>query len=287
MIKYVSALSILLFSISGLYANSFKQKQTSFIKSLYKERNYFQCIAETRRLIHYHPQISNKKKWDYFITANYFLGKQYHTVLYNMRQLKTIDFANSILLSHTYLKLNMFMHAGSLLSNMMFHKLNTNERQQLFYTSIYYAIYTDNFNLIDLEIKNHKQSFADSATRNRLFNKLSSYKKLPFKSVQLATFLSSIIPGTGQFYSGKYIAGLITIVGITASLFAAHHYRARPAVTGTFIALSGLFYAGNIYGAHNAAKTRNQYIRNRFLKEIFPEYIPDYNAADYCHEVLR
>jgi len=51
-------------------ASGFAQAQTSFIKKLYSEKRHFDCVAETRRLLHHAPALENRVDFEYFIGAN-------------------------------------------------------------------------------------------------------------------------------------------------------------------------------------------------------------------------
>ena len=88
------------------------------------------------------------------------------------------------------------------------------------------------------------------------------------KSPALAAALSSIVPGTGKFYTGDWIDAIISI--ITISFMGIQTYRSfdlkgfdkpRGYIYGT---VAAGFYFGNIYGSYKSAQRYNK----RSLKKI-------------------
>lgn len=100
-----------------------------------------------------------------------------------------------------------------------------------------------------------------------LLERCEAFEDLPGRSPTLGGFLSALLPGAGQVYSGRYADGLVAFlingVLIGGSVAAAlNDEEVAAAAIGTV----GLgFYAGNIYGGANAAQRFNRNERDRFL----------------------
>jgi TM2 domain-containing membrane protein YozV len=88
---------------------------------------------------------------------------------------------------------------------------------------------------------------------------LDLYRERPRKSRLLAGTLSTVIPGSGQMYAGRYRDGLVAFT--VSSLFIAGTVVALNDENYPLAAIAGIvglpFYVGNIYGAANAADKYN------------------------------
>src|SRR6056297_2893320 len=65
--------------------DEFTSAQRGFIYNLYSEKQYFQCVAETERLV---QAISpgNREPYDYFMAVNYFRGYQYSSAIFTLQK---------------------------------------------------------------------------------------------------------------------------------------------------------------------------------------------------------
>jgi hypothetical protein len=111
---------------------------------------------------------------------------------------------------------------------------------------------------------------------NAIADELATHKR---KSPLLAGILSGILPGSGQFYSGKTgqgIAALLLTSGL--SLVAIENYNKRGPdkfETIFFGSVFTVFYIGNIYGAAFSAKIANDDYNTLTDKQIlFNLHIP-------------
>lgn len=98
-------------------------------------------------------------------------------------------------------------------------------------------------------------------------NNLLRIKK---KNILQSVFLSSILPGAGQIYCGRYGDGIFSF--LVNSFFGTIAYTAHRRGTSTektvYSAISIFFYIGNIYGAFSAAKNYNDEQNFILLKKI-------------------
>lgn len=95
---------------------------------------------------------------------------------------------------------------------------------------------------------------------------------LPRKSPALAGLFSTVVPGTGKIYCKQYGDGIysLILIGITG-LLAWDGFRdggARSARGWLFGGISGVFYAGNVYGSAMAARIYNHQLEARLLKRL-------------------
>lgn len=83
-----------------------------------------------------------------------------------------------------------------------------------------------------------------------------------YKSPFLAGVMSAIVPGTGKFYVGRYVDGLISLVFVGIMTYQAGRffkvYGVDSVPAWIYTGLGGLYYSANIFGTVKAAKEYNQ-----------------------------
>lgn len=107
--------------------------------------------------------------------------------------------------------------------------------------------------------------FAEAS--DQLTRMVRSRKLMPKRSPALSGLLSAVIPGLGQAYSDRFLDGLqsLTVVG-TIGAGAAYYINQEQYEVAIPVGLLGLFfYAGNVYGGVQAAKTFNSSQEGKFL----------------------
>lgn len=98
---------------------------------------------------------------------------------------------------------------------------------------------------------------------------------LPTRSPFLAGILSTIVPGTGRLYTGRFSDALtsLLIVGLTG--WQAYDGFQRDGLSSakgwTLGTLSGIFYVGNIYGSVISARVYNRHVTDEFLTTLSVE----------------
>jgi len=289
MIKFILTFIIVTNICSSiLYSeNNFTLKQKKFIKTLFNNKKYFDVIAETERLLESN-NFKNEEKYNFFIMENYFLGKQYRNIIYNLRKRNNTDlnFKEKILLSQSYLKLNFFQDGYNVLKKIKY-SFDDNFNYNLLYRKIEPFLNKNDYNIILNEINLAKKYISDKKKINSLHSEINiSIHK--FKSPGLAGILSAIIPGSGQIYSNRYFDGLITLLGI-ASTTAASYYFYQQNQKQLFYSLTfftALFYSGNIYSAYNSADLYNRGISESLKSKIYSNYIPKYNPVNNNPDLL-
>jgi TM2 domain-containing membrane protein YozV len=103
--------------------------------------------------------------------------------------------------------------------------------------------------------------------RDVLLERAAQMKELPRRSTAAAGIFSAVLPGAGQVYAGRsadgVVAFLINGVLIGGTVLAVNNEENVTA--GALGLLSVGFYAGNIYGAVNAADHFNRDRRQAFM----------------------
>jgi TM2 domain-containing membrane protein YozV len=94
--------------------------------------------------------------------------------------------------------------------------------------------------------------------------------------------MSAVIPGLGQCYSGYPVEGLISLLSVAATAAGGVYMKEKgnKSASYTLFFFSGLFYAGNIYGAYNSAESANSEVLRSRHRSIVAQH-GSYNPADY------
>ena len=93
----------------------------------------------------------------------------------------------------------------------------------------------------------------------------------PGRSRLAATLLSALVPGAGQFYSGRTADGALSLLTVAGTGLLTWWYAANPehdrtrVKLGIAASLTALFYAGTVYGANIAARDYNRLADRRYL----------------------
>lgn len=263
--KLFSAFIAVLISSAQVFSaetETFPAMQKKFIRLLYNEKCYFDSIAESRRL-----QLEDKSpELDYFIYMNYFFAEQYRTVVtrydYTGSQL---GLCAGLLVSESYLKLGMYDESFRALSVYKYSGIRT-EDMQLFLRRTAPLVLSGDLTAIENEEKIAEPFFHDDYNFTSLREELGRFREAGLKIPLKGAFLSALIPGLGQAYSGYIGEGLVSFASVAATALGGIYLRnnGREGYSYTMFFFSGLFYAGNIYGGWNSADRRN---RSTLLEE--------------------
>ncbi|MDY6969481.1 MAG: hypothetical protein SVR08_12625, partial [Spirochaetota bacterium] len=152
-------------SAINIKRGNFILKQKKFISELYMDEQYFDCISETRRLLYYYPDIAYYNEYLYFIDANYFLGKQYRTVINNLKgsdNYNDLKLPYYILLSRSYHNLGLYKDSIRALKQIDYRDLEYTQRFELFIRRIEIYIHNSKYKDALKEIKKSKKNIIEN-----------------------------------------------------------------------------------------------------------------------------
>lgn len=263
----------------------FVSRQKKVMRSFFLDKRYFDCIAETRRLLSFTSE-NLRDEYLYFIEANYFLGGQYRTVISHIKEIKddnALTLPYLLLLSRSYMKLGMDSESLSSLSRYDYGIMRKNERRELFLMRVEAYLRNSMYREALAETHRFKKFHPDPALLGEMEKEIEGYREITLKSKELSLLFSAAIPGSGQIYSGRIADGLISLAAILACSSGAYYFHRRGSsrVSFTLVFFSVLFYGGNIYGAYNATEAFNRGIDEEFRKKLIGKYIPPYEPMRY------
>ncbi len=98
---------------------------------------------------------------------------------------------------------------------------------------------------------------------------------LPTRSPFLAGTLSTIVPGAGRLYTGRFGDALNTLFTVGLTGWQAYDGFRRDGLSSakgwTLGTLCGIFYVGNIYGSVISARVYNRHVTDEFLATLLVE----------------
>jgi tetratricopeptide (TPR) repeat protein len=263
----------------------FAAAQKSFIKKLFAEKRHFDCIAETRRLLHHEPDLERRADYLYFIGANYFLGGQYATAARLMEEPSAGESngRSRVLRSQALSRLGLKAEALADLDSVPEESANPFLRYDIFLrradTLLSLRRYADMLREIDAQ----RKFFAGSPRLAEFRRDVEDYSKLRDREGRRAALLSAALPGAGQAYSGKYLDGIVSLAAVAGAGYGAWYFyrRGEGSLACTLTFFTALFYGGNIYGAWNSAGAENSAENRRFAAGLREKYITPYDPLKF------
>ncbi len=106
------------------------------------------------------------------------------------------------------------------------------------------------------------------AVRPALASLAGEASSLRYKKPGLALLFSTILPGSGKVYSGRWKDGLISFLFISTNIFQAYRGFSKKGTESAygwiFTGLATGFYGGNLYGSYKAAEVYNNRLDEEF-----------------------
>ena len=261
------------------------RKQKQLVNRLYEEKCYFDCIAETRRLMVYDTDRSRNAGYEYFILGLYYQGKQYRSVLRIISSPREgpRSFPTLLLASQSYLRLGMTANSLAALKRIDYSETTGEWRYDLLIRRTDAALHAGDFKGMTKEIQRYRSLFPEDHRAEGLQRDCLRHRDISRRSVPLAATLSTLIPGSGQMYTGRYSSGIISFAAIVACGLGAYYsyQRGDKPIAYTLAFFTVLFHGGNIYGAYNSAESHNRESLARFREGIQKNHIPPYDPMKY------
>jgi len=244
----------------GLKAQSQLERQFSLAQDLLRKEEYFEAITELKRLLYF------DKEKEYTFRGNYLIGYSYKKGAWLDEAVKYFSFAQMSTPSDSALfdvkteivRCNILRRTteNALLKLRQMEKEArfSNRLKEIDYWKGWAYIFGDNW-------AKASEMFQKAGTYNELADFSGGVEKSKY-SVSFAKVISYILPGSGQFYTGNYISGIMSLgwtgfLGyLTYSSFAAKRAFDGLVEAGLFFR----FHRGNVQNAEKFAIQRNSEI---------------------------
>lgn len=246
-----------------------------------KERDYFRSISVYKELafwsknkdstLYYYSQIGKA----YRFSQKYELSiLTYSNLLSNYKLSDSLSSSIFLNLGLNYLGMNVPIQAQTYFKEAQ--KID-NGPLPLFYLGLSSVEISDwenaqlYYNQVSKLSPNSKLGILSSS----FYNRIKDVGKVPTKSALLASILSSLLPGGGQWYSGHYVDAIQAFTFVSVFSFATYlayqndrMNNSNYILTGISVSITGLFYLANIIGAERTATYFNRRQKELFIEEI-------------------
>lgn len=271
----IFSLAVVFISISS-YADIFEARQLlSFADSLFSEEDYKNAIHEYKRYLFLYPDSPLADEVQFRIANGYRNAGDLNVAISAYQSIKDYQLIPKVQLkiAECYLFQEKYPKAVELLKQFVNehpgHELAP--RAEFLIGASYMEL--KNWNLSSQTFRHVLDSYPQSTfatISGNLAKSMMRVDNLPSRSPLLSGLMSTVVPGSGQTYSGRFSDGLYALTVITTTAAGTIYYTSqkRYNIAIPLGVVSAIFYAGNIYGGIQAAKIFNNRQETQFLDEL-------------------
>jgi TM2 domain-containing membrane protein YozV len=295
-IIYYSSVLFVFFCSSILHAGDFsetyhdlREKEIyQFSLDLLQQGEYYRAITEAKRYISLFPQGKNVEDMYKMIGDSYLMAREWSSAIEAYDKFVE-NFPNS-----QYINQVLFNKAVSLVkeknykeAKVLFQKIIDSSGMEMKNESLRWKILLliqeNNFEELERLLDDEFTRYELNQKINIIEKTINVKKNIKYKSPELAVAMSSVLPGSGQFYNERYEDGVYTFIlnalFITGAYFAIDNEN-YP--VGAILIIFELgWYSGNLYSAASGAHKYNRKID----EDIFKRSMENFELLE--HEVRR
>jgi TM2 domain-containing membrane protein YozV len=257
-----------------IFSQGTLEKQFEYAKGLYNQEQYFDSITEFKRLLFF------DSAHEYAFEANDYIGNAYKVgakfsdaiLYYTLAEINAKNdndlFEAKINIVRANILRRTTERAIQLLDSLGNDKRFLDKKNNIFYWKGWAYIFSD-------EWQKASEEFAKTDS-NKTLQKLCEKVHKEKYSVVFAQIISHFIPGAGQFYTGHYFSGLLSLAwnGLWGYLAVKAFIDNR--IFDGFMITNFLwlrFYNGNLQNSKNFAEEKNLEISNKALRYLQFDYV--------------
>jgi len=254
------------------FAQDTYDEQFNFAKKLFEEENYFDAVTEFNRLLFFDESNKYSFESNYLIGLSYKYGGKFSDALihFSIAEMHSSTTAEEFNCRIEIIKINILRRttykAVALLDSLANDPEFKNKSDEINYWRGWAYIFSDDWERAATtfsEIRaDHQLVILCDSIDNSLYNP------------ELAMYLS-IAPGAGQFYTGEYVSGLISIGwNVLWGYLTIDAFIEDRVFDGLLIGslLWWRFYSGNIQNAEKFAIEKNLELTNSTLRYLQNNY---------------
>lgn len=246
--------------------------QFNLAKKLYEEEKYFDAVTEFKRLLFFYEGDNYSYESNLLIGLSYKEGAKFSEAIqhFALAELNSKNIDEVFIARLEIIKANILRRTTARALNILDSLLNdsrfASKIDEINYWRGWTYIFSDDWENASLsfsaiQLKHHLALLCDSIA-NDLYNP------------QLAKILS-IVPGAGQFYTGEYVSGLISIGwNVLWGYLTINAFMEERMFDGLMVGslLWWRFYSGNIKNAEKFAIEKNLEKTNSALRYLQNDY---------------
>lgn len=272
-IKKLFSAALILASTHQLIAQNTFEKQYKFAKNLYDEEKYYDAVTEFKRFLYFDESKSYDFEANLLIGSSYKYGAKYSDAAryFTIAEMNSSTNGELFEAKIEIIKVNILrrttLRALTLLDSLQVDSRFENKSDEINYWRGWAYIFADDW-------EKASQSFSEIKPDHQLAVLCDSIANDLYNPTLAKTL--SLIPGAGQFYTGEYLSGLISIGWNVLWGYLTINAFMEDRVFDGFVVGSLLwwrFYSGNLQNAEKFAIEKNLEKTNaslRYLQYYYP-----------------
>ncbi len=261
-------LVIILIAIANLHSQTLKD-QFSYANELFNEGKYFDAITEFKRLQFFDSENQFSFQSNLLIGKSYKAGAKFDDAIkyFTLAEISSRNdeeyFNSNILKARTNILRRTNHQAERILNELLVDTKFKSKENEIKYWLGWNLIFLD-------EWKKASKIFLENNLDTTLSNLCISVDDKMY-SVNFAKYSSYVIPGFGQFYTGEYVSGLLSLSwNVFAGYLTVNSFIEDRVFDGIITAnfLWMRFYSGNTQNAEKFALQKNLEISNKALNYL-------------------
>ncbi|MDQ3192438.1 MAG: hypothetical protein M3Q58_12665 [Bacteroidota bacterium] len=226
-----------------------------FADFLKRTKQYESAAREYERIIFLDPKNDSIKL---SLIRVYFLSGEYTLALKKASQIYPLDFEQPRQFAIEYSRLLLLNDSSVLLNNLIRNNQNILP-EDVKRMKLYSHMGNANWQEAEKIISESPEDYAEHSVVIK--QALNQKNKSPF----IATGLSVVIPGAGKIYTRDWKDGLFSFLVVGSMAFQSYRGFAKYGTEGSsgwiYGSIGAVFYGGNLYGTHKAAKRYNSKLK--------------------------
>lgn len=267
--KIILPIQIFLLLSTCINAQTELFEQFHYAQSLYENENYFDAVTEFKRALFFDDQKEFQYSANFYIADSYKSGGMFSEAIryFTQAELASRTIEEVYVCKIEIIKLNILRRtaerANRLIDELLSDERFIHKKEELYYWKGWSYIFSDEWKEASNEFSkinpDHQLASFAQTVNDSLYN------------VQFAKVLSYVIPGAGQFYTGEYLSGILSLGwNVLWGYLTINAFIEERVFDGLAVAnlLWLRFYNGNVYNAEKFAIEKNRKITNRALEYL-------------------
>lgn len=254
-------------------------QQYRYAEQLFESGDYQAARLAYKRLLFYRPDTAFRDVANYRVAQSYYYQNQPERAEHLFREFLTVHpnspfgFRSRLMIGQLHFDAGEY----SLARTMLFELLHSSEEAEVVSAAHYLRgwcyVHTADWDKAIAELRRVDTFQTDTSSEknaSQLADILLQRTPLPHKSPQIAGWLSTVVPGSGQFYVGRAKEGVLAaVLGGTFIYLVADAIRERRYVDCAGISLVGWrFYWGNRVEAQRFAAEYNSHRERELIETL-------------------
>jgi hypothetical protein len=257
-------------SVKSQTKTIFSEKSVAeFANYLYKTNQYSFASEEYERLVFNFPE---KNEYKLKLVNTYRLAQEYDKGISTCWNYINQNTTYSELFITEYTKLS-FLTGNYSNVSMLLRTINLEDSLRNNIDLASRIIFLDRK---EISLENIDQNMVDY----KLLDFYYQLDKVKRKSPFVAGFMSTVVPGSGKFYTNRWKDGVVALIFVGITGYQSYRGFSQKGVTSAYGwimgGLSASFYLGNIFGSAKSANVYNQHQHNHYVENVSNYFIEHY-----------